>query len=154
MSTPLRICAFYSRGPHYQRLLKKLRVEHPDAVIHAVVPPTFPAEVLHEVVDEVIQTEQAQWSLRELGALGRLLSVLRGARYDLFVVMFDSPKLRILAALSGARKRQLFTIDGRMVPLRLALVRQSLGALGRNVRGRLLYAYLHYVVYTKPVQKA
>ena len=154
MNTPARICAFYSRGPHFQRLLKHLRVEYPDAVIHAIVPPTFPEEVLQEVVDEVIKTGQAQWSLREVGALRALLGLLRGGHYDLFVVMFDSPKLRVLAALSGARKRQLFTIDGRMVPLRLALLRQSLGALGRNVRGRVLYAYLHYVVYTKPVQKA
>lgn len=153
MSTPTRLCAFYSRGPHFQRMLTNLRLQYPEAEIHAVVPPSFPVELLKDLANEVLQTEQTQWSLRSPGALARLVGLLRRGNYDLFVVMFDSPKLRVLAALSGARTRQHFTIDGRMLPLRLALLRQFFGSLQRNVRGRLLYAYLHYVVYTKPVQK-
>lgn len=154
MNSPARICAFYSRGPHYQRLLKTLRTQYPEATLHAVVPPSFPPEVLQEVANEVRQTETAEWRLSSPGSLLRLLRQLRAERYDLFVTLFDSPKLRVLAALSGARVRQHYTVDGRLLPLRLAPLRNGIDAVRRNVRGRILYAYLRYVVYSKPVQKA
>ncbi len=154
MNTPENICAFYSRGPHFLRTLKFLRTLHPNARITAVVPPSFPAEAALAVANQVIKTQHAQWSLREQRALRKLVRVLREGRYDLFVTMFDSPKLRVLATLSGAKIRQCYTIDGRYVPLRLALGRQLVSSISRNVRGRILYAYLHYQVYCRPVQKA
>lgn len=154
MKVPQNICAFYSRGPHYLRMLKFLRTLHPEAKITAVVPPSFPAEAALGIANQVIKTQHAQWSLRQHRELRRLVHVLREGRYDLFVTMFDSPKLRILATLSGAPLRQCYTIDGRYQPLRLALVRHFAGTLARNVRGRLLYAYLYYNVHFRPVQKA
>lgn len=153
MSAPENICAFYSRGPHFLRMLKQLRAAHPEARITAVVPPTFPAEAALGLANQVIKTQHAQWSLRQHRALRKLVGVLREGRYDLFATMFDSPKLRLLAALSGARARVCFTIDGRQIPLRLAVLGQLVDALARNIKGRLLYAYLHYVVYARPVQK-
>lgn len=153
MSVPENICAFYSRGPHFLRMLKQLRAQYPEARITAVVPPTFPAEAALGIANQVIKTQHAQWSLRQHRALRKLVGVLREGRYDLFATMFDSPKLRVLAALSGARARVCFTIDGRQIPLKLAVFSQLLDALARNIKGRLLYAYLHYVVYARPVQK-
>lgn len=153
MNEPTNICAFYSRGPHFLRLLKHLRTQHPQARITAVVPPAFPAEAALGVATQVIKTQQAQWTLAHQRDLRKLVGVLRGGKYDLFVVMFDSPKLRVLAALSGARARHCYTIDGRYFPLRLALFRQLGSNLARSIRGRLLYAYLHFVVYCRPVQK-
>ena len=152
--TPETICAFYSRGPHFLRMLKFLRALHPAARITAVVPPSFPAEAALGIANQVIKTQHAQWSLRQQRELRKLVRVLREGHYDLFVTMFDSPKLRVLAALSGAPIRQCYTIDGRYLPLRLALGRQLLSTLTRNLRGRLLYAYLHYQVYFRKVQKA
>lgn len=154
MSVPERICAFYSRGPHFLRLLKFLRLQHPGAHITAVVPPAFPAEAALGIANQVIKMQHAQWSLRQHKSLRKLVRVLREGKHDLFVVMFDSPKLRVLAALSGARARYCYTIDGRFVRLPRAVGGQLLGTLARNIKGRLLYAYLHYVVYCRPVQKA
>ena len=154
MNAPENICAFYSRGPHFLRTLKFLRAQHPQARITAVVPPTFPAEAALGIANQVIKTHQANWSLRHQRDLRKLVRALREGRYDAFVVMFDSPKLQVLAALSGARHRYCYTIDGRYVPIRLALARQVFGTLARNIKGRLLYAYLHYVVYCRPVQKS
>lgn len=154
MNTPENICAFYSRGPHFLRMLKFLRTLHPNARITAVVPPSFPAEAALGVANQVIKTQHAQWSPRQHRALRKLVRVLREGRYDLFVTMFDSPKLRVLASLSGAKIRQVYTIDGRYLPLRLALARQFAMSLSRNIRGRLLYAYLYYQVHYRPVQKA
>ena len=37
-----RICAFYSYGAHYVRLLKRLRAEYPQAHITAPVPKGYP----------------------------------------------------------------------------------------------------------------
>lgn len=154
MKSPENICAFYSRGPHFLRMLKFLRTLHPHARITAVVPPSFPAEAALGVANQVIKTQHAQWSLRQHRALRKLVRVLREGRYDLFVTMFDSPKLRLLAAMSGARIREAYTIDGRYLPLRLALGRQVAAAISRNVRGRILYAYLYYQVHYRRVQKA
>lgn len=153
MTAPQNICAFYSRGPHFLRMLKQLRAAYPEARITAVVPPTFPAEAALGLANQVIKTQHAQWSLRQHKALRKLVAVLREGRYDLFAVMFDSPKLRLLAVLSGARARVCYTVDGRQLPLKLAVLGQLADALARNIRGRLLYAYLHYVVYARPVQK-
>ena len=38
-----RIGAFYSDGPHFQRMLRALREAYPDGTITAIIPPDYPA---------------------------------------------------------------------------------------------------------------
>lgn len=146
MSEVRRICAYYSRGPHFSRNLKVLRGMYPDAAITALVPPGYPRKPLLGLAESIENTRQAQYAGRDLKAFLALIRQIRKARYDVFVVMFDSPKLRLLGTLSGARERYCLTIDGRYLALRLALLSQAIGAMVRNVHGRLTYLRLWFVV--------
>lgn len=152
MSEPQTICALYSRGPHYLRLLRYLRAQYPAAHITALVPASFPGDAARAYAQEIVRCEDGPRS--GLGALHSLSGQIRRGRYDLFVVMFDSPKLRVLAALSGARQRACYAINGRFFPVRLALFSQLAGTLVRRIKGRILYARIHYIVHNKPVQKS
>lgn len=141
-----RVCAYYSRGPHFARNLKVLRQRHPDSDITAIIPPDYPAASLEGLADTVEPVGLASDGRRDLRALIRLARHIRRGRYDLFVVMFDSPKLRLLASLSGARRRECLTIDGRRFPVRFAPLAQALGGLWRRSRGHLTYARIWFVV--------
>jgi len=151
MKRPKQIGAFYSHGPHYTRLLQHLRKTYPNAEITAITPPGFPKDALIGLAEKRMVTKQPAYSLRSPGALWELMRNIRAAKYDLFVVMFDSPKLRILSALGGARRSHCFGPDGRFVPIRLALVSTLARYLYRNIRGRITYAYIHYIVHHRPV---
>jgi len=153
MSAVKRICAFYSHGPHYAQVLKHLRKTYPDANITAMTPPGYPREPLTPLANRHAESAQATYSLRDIAALRLLLRQIRDGRYDLFVVMFDSPKLHLFARLTRVRRRYCYTADGRYYPLRLSLIRLLSTTLYRNLRGRITYAYIRYVVYHRPVQK-
>jgi ADP-heptose:LPS heptosyltransferase len=144
-----KICAFYSHGPHFLPLLQFLRTQHPAAEIVAVVPPNYPADRIAERADTVLIVEKAD-SFRQLLGLRRLL---REQHFNLLVVMFDSPRLRLLAAASGIPHRYCFGPNRRYVPLQHGVVRQLLRTLHRNLRGRIQYAYIWYVVHYRPVDR-
>lgn len=153
MKKPVRrICALYSHGPHYARVLRHLRQAYPEAVVTALVPPGFPNEPLEGLAHKRLDMPDAAVDRRGLRALRALLPVVRRGRYGLFVVMFDSFRLRLLAALSGARERRCFTADGRFIRLRLSLVRLLADALWRNLRGRVTYWRIRYIVHHRPVE--
>lgn len=146
------IAAYYSRGPHFARLLKELRKRYPEARLTAITPPGFPQEALIGQADRMIHTSQAVYGLHEPGALFSLVGQLRKGKYDLFVVMFDSPKLRMLAALSGAKRRACYTTSGDYTPLGLSPFRQVFTMIYRGLQGRIRYRRIRRIVYTQPVK--
>lgn len=153
MSTPQKICAYYSHGPHYARMLKHLRATYPAATIVAIVPPAYPRDALRGLANEVQWTNSARYGLAAPGALKGLIGDIRRQRFDLIVVMFDSPKLRLLARAVGAKSRRVYTVDGRLEPVSTAV----LGSLGRDLlrrlSGTLLYARLWCIVHLQRVGK-
>ncbi|HNR31308.1 MAG TPA: hypothetical protein PKI11_10500 [Candidatus Hydrogenedentes bacterium] len=153
MPDPKRICAFYSRGPHFMRLLAFLREREPQAHITAVVPPGYPKALLGNRADAVIETAKAQYAARDLAGIRDLLRTIRAGRFDEFVVMFDSPRLRLLAAFTGAARRSVFTVDGRCLPLTVSPVAVLVSWLYRSLRGRLTFAYIYCVVHGRPVER-
>ncbi|MBI2431918.1 MAG: hypothetical protein HYV26_03510 [Candidatus Hydrogenedentes bacterium] len=136
----MKICAFYSRGPHYVRVLRGLRERYPEARITALVPPEFPHAPIAALVDNIEHHECAMYGLHCWPALLRLVRQVRAGRYDLFVLMFDSTRLRAVAAVSGAPERYCYTLDGRSLPLDEWLVGQCLKVFWRNLCGRMTYA--------------
>jgi len=150
---PQNIAAFYSRGPHFARVLRELRKRYPEAKLTAIAPPDFPKEALVGQADRLVYTHQPAYRLQELSALFSLVTQIRKGKYDLFAVMFDSPRLRVLAALSGARQRVCYTTDGRYIPMRLSPLRQILGGVYRNIRGRILFYRIRRIVERCPVEK-
>jgi len=109
MSGAKHIAVLYSRGPHFTRALQALRKTHPGATLTAIVPAEYGnKEALDGVADAVVATS---------GGAMEVLRTIRNGRYDVFVVLFDSPKLRLLASLSGARECMCCETDGYLTPL-------------------------------------
>jgi len=153
VNTIRTVCAYYSKGPHYLRMLNHLRKTHPHARIIALVPPSYPVEVLAERCDEVRKTAREGYGLADPTALAGLIGDLRRAQYDEFTVMFHSPKLRAVALLSGAHHRMVYTADNRYFPVSADFLRDAIAWLARNARGRITYTRIWWIVRTQKVGK-
>ena len=153
MSGKPRIAAFYSRGTHYPRLLNFLRGEYPGCELTAVVPPGYPGRLLEGACDRVLRTGREQYGALDAKALLALASVLRAERFDAFVVMFPSLKLRLLAKGAGAASAYVYTADRRFLPVRYNPVAEAAEFVYRNARGRLTYAWIACVVKFRRVGK-
>ncbi len=152
MTQVKRIGAFYSHGPHFRKTLKRLREDYANACVVAMVPPGFPEGILDGLADEVWFTERKAYSLRGHAALRGLIRQIRGGGFDLFVIMFPSPKLRFLAGCSGAKKKICHGPDGRVAPIRMAPLRALTRAALRRIRGELTYTYIRVIVRYFPVK--
>ncbi|MBI2425944.1 MAG: hypothetical protein HYV27_24180 [Candidatus Hydrogenedentes bacterium] len=141
MNPSPRIGVFYSHGPHFLRVLKQVRQKQPGATLIAFVPHTFPAQYLEGIVSEVHRTA----GTRPAAAL-KTLRQLRAARLDEFIVMFDSPRLQLLAALSGAPTRACHTVDGRQRPINFQVIRPLLRWATRRIRGQFTYWRIRRIV--------
>jgi len=148
MSDRARTCVFYSVGRRYADVLRAVRKHEPHARITGVVPHGYPiTDDERALADEVVETRRDRYSLRNPAALWQLVADLRAAHYDGFVITFDSPKLRILAALSKVPGTALVTMDGRVVPIRPAIAATLAGVVVRNAWGRLVYAAIWLAVH-------
>ena len=147
------VCAFYSKGPHYLRMLHHLRQAYPNARLVALVPPGYPVDVLQDRCDEVRTTPQAHYGLASPGALLNLIASIRNEHYAVFVVMFHSPKLRIVSALSGAPQRMCYTADNRTFPVSLNFATGIAAWLARNIQGRITYLRIWWIVNRQRVGK-
>ncbi len=153
MSAEQHIIAFYSRGPHYARLVRHLRKTHPAARITAMVPPGFPADTLAELADAVRVTPAPPHGLRNPGALMALIRQIRATGCTRFVVMFDSARLRLVAMASGAPERWCFGPDGSYAVIEAAPLRRLCGGVARRVRGWTTWFRIWLVVRTTRVKQ-
>ncbi len=147
MSESQRICAFYSKGNHYVATLQWLRRHCPEAAITAIVPPGYAlSAAARQLVNEVVETEQAHYTLRDFSAFRRLVRKIRAQRLDIFVVMFDSPRLRLLAAQANARKRLCYTEDGQRIKMDSSTPRVVAKAVLQLCWGHIVFATLWLTV--------
>ncbi|NIA13208.1 MAG: hypothetical protein GWP08_03945 [Nitrospiraceae bacterium] len=155
MSEQRHIGVFHSKGRNFAEVLRRLREQEPEARICAIVPYGYPVgreELAH--ADEVVETEKAQYSIRDVAGLCGLVTQLRGARFDRFVILFDSPRLRILSALSRARQCAHIALDGRLVSIRPSIAGTIADIVLRHIRGRMLYAWIWIIVHTRRVGRS
>ena len=154
MNTPSRICVFLSKGRNFVDVLRGVRSVYPGGSIDAVIPLAYPlSDEERALADRVVETGQAHYGLRDAGPLLRLVRELQAPHYDLFVIMFDSPKLRILARLSNARACALHRLSN-LVPIHPSIPGVLADVIFRNVWGRAAYSALWIVVRLFPVNKA
>ncbi|MBI5094477.1 MAG: hypothetical protein HZB26_18825 [Candidatus Hydrogenedentes bacterium] len=143
MSPVKRVCAFYSVGPHYARMLDCLRSDYPNAAIDAWIPPALTApDAAQDGLCDVVRTEAPHYSPANFAACARLVRQLRGHRYDIFAVMFDSAQLQVLAALSGAQVRLHITPRGKQIPLRSSIAGIACDWLYGILKGRIVYLWV------------
>ena len=152
MSAEQHIVAFYSRGPHYLRMLRHLRKAHPDARITAMIPPSFPADPLVDLADAVMVTPAPPHGLRNPGALSTLVRQIRATNSTRFVVMFDSARLRLVAMASGAPERWCFGPDGSYAAIEAAPLRRLFSGMTRRLRGWMTWLRIWVVVHTTQVK--
>jgi len=153
MSGKPRIAAFYSRGTHYPRLLRFLREEYPGCELTAVVPPAYPERLLEGACDRVIRTAREHYGAGDASELWTLVTQVRAERYDAFLVMFPSVKLRLLAKGAGAASAYVYTADRRFLPVTFNPIAEAADYLLLNLRGRLTYAWIAFVVKFRRVGK-
>lgn len=142
MNDAQRICVFYSHGEHFNRVIKAVRTQNPTARLCALLPagyhpPDEPA--LAQIADEILWTERANYGPSDAAALKRLVQQLRAGHYDRFIILFETLKLRGLAALSGAAICECWTAYGIIKPVDTSLPKALLGHFARILHGRLLY---------------
>ena len=152
MNAQQHIVAFYSRGPHYARLLRHLRKAHPGARITAMIPPGFPADTLADLADAVLVTPAPPHGLRNPGTLSALVREIRATNCTRFVVMFDSARLRLVATASGAPERWCFGPDGSYDVIEAAPLRRIFGGAARRLRGWTTWLRIWMVVHTTRVK--
>ena len=118
MSDRERICVFYTVPEQYDSILKALRRKHPDSHITAIVPTAYvDASVVAPLVDEAVRPRYDRYPAYLPWRIVHLVRTLRRGNYDHFVVIFESVKLQLLAAMSGAKKSSCWALHGRVVPL-------------------------------------
>jgi hypothetical protein len=143
----MNICVFYSKGRTYLDVLQCVRKQYPDARLYAIIPPGYPVSAEERsLFDNAIQTDRPRYTLRGLRPLISLIRQIRAVHLDAFVVMFDSPRLRIFSALSGAQQRLFCRMDGQLVPLHDTIPGALADTLIRSIRGRLAYACIWLIV--------
>ena len=135
---PKRICALYSKGPHYLRMIHCLRENYPDATIVAAVPLDFPFDVINDLVDETLPMPTPGENKGVAGAW-RSMRRIRSSTCTHLVVMFDSPRLHVLGRISGVSNRRCFTVDGRFYPLNLGMTAIAKQVIGCFILGRWNY---------------
>ncbi len=147
------VALFYSRGPHFTIGLRCLRAMYPEGEIAAIIPGGVQlSEEERELIQSVVQSEATRFVLTEPRNLMRLVGEIRRARYDLFAVMFPSPKLRLLAALSGAATRACIRPNGRIERLPKGPVGTLLDETAQRIKGWFVYLKIWVMVRLLPVR--
>lgn len=152
MSNPNRIAVMYSYGPHFIPAIRLLRQQYPDSRLTALIPPAFPQEPIASLVDEILVSVPEPGAHRSLPDMYRLLHSIRGGRYDMLVLLFDSLKLRMIASASNAATVYCFTVDGRLAPLTTPLYRSLLDTSWRVLYGHILYYKIWWHIRLHPIR--
>lgn len=140
-----KVVAWYGRGPHFRKVLAYLRQKYPSFPSCAVVPSSYPQALIAPQVDEIRTIRGALDALYHAWHLRR-----QGVRC--VAVMFDSFRLRTIAALCGAEEQGCVTLDGRWVVFSESLARYALRRARKRILGTLQWLRILVHVYAFPVR--
>jgi len=149
-----RLAVFHSAGHDLRPVLDALERERPGARITIWIPRDHKlTDDIAARVNAVYETELSHYSPRQFRACWRLIRRLRDERYDAFAVLYNSPQLRMLAALSGAPVCWCATGDRRLTPIPSNPMRVAIGEALLGVGGRLRYVRVWLSVYCFPARR-
>jgi len=142
------VCVYYSEGPNFGARLRAVRKRFPNARVCAMAPPARSlTDEEQDLVDEVICTAHDHYSPLHLQACWSLVRRIRRARFDVFVVMFDSLQLNLLTGLSRARRAECWDSEGRIFQLPHSLPAAILRVASRPVLGRTKWAWIQTITW-------
>jgi hypothetical protein len=142
-----RIGVFHSPGRNFGEVLRAVRQAFPEGDIAAIVPRGFSIPTVDKsLCNAVIEMSQTTFSLRRPGSLFALVRQLRAERYDSFVIMFDSPRLRMFAGTLGARATLYYTFDRRLRPVKGGTAGAAAMAAVNRIRGQAVYMCIWLLV--------
>lgn len=142
-----RVGVYYSVGPHFTTALKAARTLG-DTVV-AIVPPHV--NVDESPIDQTIMTEKGHYTPRDVAANRHLINQLRAENFDAFVVLFDSPQLRILASLVNAPESWYCAPHGHLTKINGTPLGVALTEIARRARGWTLYARIWLHVHLRKI---
>ncbi len=151
MNNQERVCVFFSVGNDFAKVVRTVRARSQGAHITAMVPPGFSTDGI--AADEVVRMEVQRYRPWQVARLRRLAQQLRAGRYDRFVVLFPSPKLKMLASLSGAPRCECWGTDGRVRGLAPGFWANFSGELPRRLRGLRQFIEVWGQTLLRPVRK-
>ncbi|HOC69034.1 MAG TPA: hypothetical protein PLL36_05710 [Candidatus Hydrogenedentes bacterium] len=118
MTAPFKIGILFNATEKSASLIKGLRRRYPDAYVVAVVPErAAPPPEDMQGADEVLRLELSPLRLLLKGTLSPVVEPLRVQGFDLFILRFGTLKLRLLAALIGPARCELWLIGGIIAPV-------------------------------------
>jgi len=132
-----RVGVMYSDGPHFEQAIDAARRRFTNAHVVALVPERLFPTTMGDNADEVAT---AGSSARDV------FKAVRQQQFDGFVILFDSPRLRLLSALSGAGVRYWCDTAGELHASRGGATRIAADFLAMRLRGRLMYMWLYVAV--------
>ena len=142
-----RVAVFYSLGPHFVKALEGARTlgDH----VTAIVPKSYALSDREAMLSD--ETWRLEWDRYGGGEVFVLLRAIRRKKYDAFVVMFRSPKLRMIASLSGASTMWYCAPHGYLMALQDLPLGILAGEALRRIRGLLTYGMVWLSVRARPV---
>lgn len=146
-----RICVFFSVGNDLAKVVRTVRARHPHSHITATAPPGFPMDGV--AADKIVLMEVSRYRPWHVARVRRLARQLREGRYDLFVVLFPSMKLKMLASLSGAPQCECWGVDGRVHRLDRSFWGNVSGEIPRRLRGFRQFLDVWAQTLLRPVRK-
>lgn len=147
------IVLFYSYGPHFLRTARALRADYVNSRITAIIPGDFPQQLLKDLAIHGLPLLPNPSQTRSLRNAAATIKRLRNLCPDILVVLFDSPKLRLLAALSTAKERYCYHVDGRVTPVKRTFTIALAHTLAHRVYGRIRYIRIWCHVHFTRVQQ-
>ena len=152
MKAEAHICVLYGKGRAYRDVLRAVKAAHPQARICALVPAGYVMSAEERALAiEVAIADTTRYSRRDIRSLARLRRRLRAARYDAFVIAFDTPRQAIFAALSGARQVLYCRMDGSIVRIHGSVPGILAMVALRRIWGGLAYAGMWVMVHARRV---
>lgn len=141
MINPRRIGILFNETLDAEKLLKGMRRLRPDARLVAIISPRISLGTASALADETIQVELSPLRLLMHGSLFSMIGTLRDQHFDLFVIRFDTLKLRLLAAYVSPLSAELWRSNGTItrIPMNVgdilgAWLRQKAAARARYLR--------------------
>lgn len=143
MNDEAHVGVFYSAGRDLGAVMRQVAARYPDGRITLLLPP----ELAEARRDADASTETITMRpVRSIGDLVRLARLLRRHRFSDFITCYPSRRLRLLAAISGARRCAAVDEQGRWTPLSASLPLALLRAACNEVRGHVAWLWVGIVV--------